>query len=193
MEKSETLGTRSSGAKRPGSCQSHIIPSVTEVDAGSRPFYAGVVDEGAMRAGALRLASALVCVAFAGGCYPPQQDYDDAIRRVRLNEAKLAAALPPQRQEETMRVGDKTVRASEWKAVTATVRNVASFEMSCPADQLQFVILTSTPWSGVTLPPWTTPTQLGVTGCGQRRAYTSFNGKWASGGPTATDGTTGNP
>ena len=49
-------------------------------------------------------------------------------------------------------------------------------------------------WSGNTLPPWTTPTQLGVTGCGQRRVYTRVDNKWVSGSSAATNGTpAGNP
>jgi hypothetical protein len=142
---------------------------------------------------------ALACVVFAGACTnnlgPERLAALDA-----ANLAKLQRAIPPQPPqppEPTMSVGDKTVSVREWNVATAAVRNVASFEMSCPPAQLEFIILSGIRnlqnGVGPGFNPWTTATQLGVTGCGQRRVYTEFDFKWTSGGPASTGGVPGNP
>lgn len=146
------------------------------------------MDDGLVRARSVHLAFALACACFAGACNRP---YDTAEGRDRYLHAQIVAdcvRFHDGCHVETTRVGNATVSVPEWQKMTSAVRNVASFEMSCPQDQLQLVILASSQSSLPTGQTWDSPTQVGVTGCRQRRAYTRFDDKWASGGAAPTDG-----
>jgi hypothetical protein len=142
-----------------------------------------------LRARSLQLVSALACITLAGAC---QENLDLQARKQMARTVALAAAANPTHAPvPTMRVGDETVTVANWNSATAAVSKVASFEMSCPPDQLQFTLLKSAPYATNRWPPWGAPTQLGVTGCAQRRVYTRFDGgtvwSWASSAPASTD------
>jgi hypothetical protein len=146
------------------------------------------MDDGLVRARSMRLALALACAGFTGACSRPYDTVEGRDRYLRERLVADCVRFHDGCHTETTRVGNATVSVSEWQTMTSAVRNVASFEMSCPQDQLQLVILASTQSSLPTGQKWDSPTQIGVTGCRQRRAYTRFNDKWASGGAAPTDG-----
>lgn len=63
-----------------------------------------------------------------------------------------------------------------WQDTIAEVGRIASFQMNCPAPQLQFTLLRR----GSRLPE-----QVGVSGCGQRDVYTRIGRTWFASGQQA--------
>jgi hypothetical protein len=140
----------------------------------------------------------LGCGGFVGACAPaPHTDTQSTLSRLQAQRAAAEAVMCANQSDhchvETMTVGNVTVSVAWWKAMDAAVRNVASFEMSCAQDKLQLVMLASEHLRGPLDQVYDSPTQVGVTGCGQRRAYTRFGDRWTSGGPATTGAPAASP
>jgi hypothetical protein len=74
----------------------------------------------------------------------------------------------------SLQSGEFTVDKGMTESAFRTVRGRASFELECPADKLELVVLGTNPvkW----MPD--RATQIGVTGCGRRGVYVPGGNGW---------------